>query len=638
MDSVYIRYLLFFVLAVVGHYSAGFFIERIFKLRFNGGFQSHFFRLLIGVFIVVFFVATISSSGNTVMLGLGIPLLYFLIKRKSLGKAETAIPAFSLSDFWILTLAGILIYSIHYLSIYNGGEYPVLPDSDTLFYANVSNYISKFRTESLSLDFLNLGKHGCEPYHFFDIWMNTYCKDLLGSNPFLTFKFVVYPLSILIIFTGYCALAEQAGYRGIKTYAAAFLFLFFSGMYFSFFAESKYLAESVLYSYNPFSYPKLCFVYILLQATVLTYRDGNHNSSVLIFSLLPLLFITLLPAVAITVFLMGLRAFYRSRKLQSFITETGFFILVGFFIAVFYLLQPKADTVNSQKFSDVLSSLINAGYYIEMINIIGLTLIQNTVVYVPVLILVLINFPIKACAKAIFENKLVFTFVVAFFASLLCWALFHSLMDSVQLFFNISIPLIAVSAFVICIDAFKRINKNKQYVIAMLVTSALVLRIVQLAEIMLERENVYSVEYLKKTSDLTGNNYSYGGFLLDNSNYATAFARNSNFNIKGSYLIYDYPEFFSYSLTFPPLTATNADSLNGIQPGYNSLFNKFIEGQQKSGNYKSLSNSRIDFIDLYKINIVFLTKEVTLDSLLQSRISQTIIDSKTGERFCLIRH
>lgn len=68
-----------------------------------------------------------------------------------------------------------------------------------------------------------------------------------------------------------------------------------------------------------------------------------------------------------------------------------------------------------------------------------------------------------------------------------------------------------------------------------------------------------------------------------------------------------------------------------------SPFFQYVEKQKQKGIFKNIAQSRLDFIDEFKINYLICTNEVKLDSTLVKKIKQEIKDEKTGERFILLK-
>ncbi|MEO8148714.1 MAG: hypothetical protein ABI723_13805 [Bacteroidia bacterium] len=641
LSSDFTTYFLFYIVVILIFYTIGFSLQKLLQIKVSGSFRLIFFRLLAGCIALLTIGAIVYSKGMTVMVGLLILSIYSYVlyhkKKNEIIIPNDNKPQFSWKEISILAGGTFTLFVIQYLSWFQMDGAPVVADLDTLFYSNVSNYLTLFGKESLSLDFLKMSEHGCEPYHFGDIWINTMVKDLFHLNSCLSFKLITYPVIILMVFVGYCALAEQVGFKGGVTCLFSFLFLSFSGLYFSFFENIKYLSESNIFSFNPLSYPKLGFVYLLLQASLLVYFNGYRLNALAIFAALPVFFMTLLPAISLTMFLIALRSFITKKKYLQSIKEVAPIALVGVFVLLFYHFQPAAVSVNSSQLGSTLASLTSFRYCKTFINIIALSSIQNAIVFLPLILIVTISFSLDEIRSNLFKNELIFITATFFFIALVSWAVFHDLTETVQLFTNVSDPLLQVFAFAIVLGSWNKITQNRKYIVSLILIITLSCNGYYSLKV-LNKENVYSADYLRATAALVKVNYSEGAFMLAPADYDNYFARASVYCIRGFHLSCLFNNYYSYSLSVfeMPINENYAESEK--QHLVNSIFYKYVAKQKLKGSFQSVNQSRLDFMHEYKINHIFISKGATIDSLLQSRILKTIVDSKTGEQFCLIKH
>ena len=67
------------------------------------------------------------------------------------------------------------------------------------------------------------------------------------------------------------------------------------------------------------------------------------------------------------------------------------------------------------------------------------------------------------------------------------------------------------------------------------------------------------------------------------------------------------------------------------------IFNRFIEKQRSEKAFVSEEQSRMDFIEKNHLDFMIADKNVVLDSLLKSKIDHLITDTKTGERFIVLK-
>jgi hypothetical protein len=236
-----------------------------------------------------------------------------------------------------------------------------------------------------------------------------------------------------------------------------------------------------------------------------------------------------------------------------------------------------------------------------------------------------------------FSNNYLLLIVMVYFFSLGAWAILHYMNDTVQLFSNITIMMINLVSICIILYLWERAD-GLQWITTAGLTFLMIASNVTTAYINLKHEHSRDASYLKQTVDLVKGKNPTGAFMLSQADYHNVFARNPIFNISAGHLAYYNSNAYTYSLSVydTPISDDRPETDKHLMQL--AAFYRFTESQKKSGDFKSIAQSQLDFIDSFKIDYLVLSKDAVPDSLIIARFEKVAVDPLSGEKFVLLKH
>ncbi len=188
-----------------------------------------------------------------------------------------------LNPFLLLVMA-LAVFSWSWFSIVNiESEIGFDFFGDNILYSKISRALTNTGNEN-GFYFLNNFDsfyHGCEPYHYFDVWGGAMVASFFQINHYLTLQLVIYPIFYFLFMISLFFLVE-----GKRTYIHVLvcsLLLFLSGMYLSFYEEVPFLGLLRNFSFNLLSpwMNKLSFFYVFIIISYHLYANNLKSFSIL---------------------------------------------------------------------------------------------------------------------------------------------------------------------------------------------------------------------------------------------------------------------------------------------------------------------------------------------------------------------
>lgn len=195
-----------------------------------------------------------------------------------------------------------------------------------------------------------------------------------------------------------------------------------------------------------------------------------------------------------------------------------------------------------------------------------------------------------------------------FYLLFLGWAAMSMVLNSVQIFSNISNVLLNIICIILVISVITSYNKIIKRITSILL--ALVISINTYYTILSTNyHHSYSENYLKKIYNYSNKISSVGAFMLNNNNNNT-FRCASTFSILGNYLAYCNNMTFPFSISildippsgFPFEIEAEQDLIN------QSPFSQYVLKQKQNGSFFNIEQSKLDFIEKFKMNYLILKK------------------------------
>ena len=247
-------------------YFSGYILIWAVGFKTTGKIHREFTRLIAGYLALIFTFSIFITQGQTILLGLVIPLL-FLIKKKNFLKGEKENPVPTGNIFIIHLLFFLIVFVSAFLHLYNPGTGNLIdPGYDCYVMARYCEHIVLSGEENIFIDWYVPASQGNSLYHYGDLWGGGFVGWFSGLKYFYGLYLVSIPFGIIIVCWAALSFIESLK---IKTFWTN-VFLSVSLIVLSPVSEYtqkafQYLVNpSMISSYSLFIYPKLAIVAMLL--------------------------------------------------------------------------------------------------------------------------------------------------------------------------------------------------------------------------------------------------------------------------------------------------------------------------------------------------------------------------------------
>lgn len=610
-------------------YAIGFIIFSIFKIRFTQKYAQLFYQLIVGVLIFVMFVAIVKTSGKTIMVFLIFPLGLFLktIKSNSNHQLPKTI-SFYLTPILSLFLVLFAILLIHTNKYYTTSEiYFALPHIDYIHYAKLSYFLWETGIENFNIDYV-YKQNGVAPYHYFELWLNIGLSKLLGTNELTQLIFGTYLLGISIVWLGIVAIAERFIKINALTLFACFAILFISGLYFNFYNNIAFLQPATTFALFLFSNTKVFPIYLFLIFSILGFLSKNNLQIIAGALFLSICYNTTLPTIFSTLFICSAIQYVLTRK-KEYAYYLASITILGVLILTFYLVFGTKDVSQSS----VLSTDIDIKSYARtVINICIGANIHLFIVFLPFLLIFIGQY------KKVYTNnkELIIYSIILYILALISWALLHKMDNSVQLFSNLILPLIILLIITFGCSIINDTSNTKKWLTLFFI---LILCSYNFIQTIKKQTLKNDTEYLENTLSEAKNTNGNGAFIYDKSKYNSYFSKISNYSVPGLHLSYISSKFQPISLSVFDIPLDKTQVLYNAEKELvkTSIFYKYVENQKQKKRFVSIEQSQIDFIKEYNIEYLITSEKAILNEKLQSLVKKEFVDSKSKERFYILR-
>lgn len=621
-----------------------------------------FIELFIGLVAVVVIYSCVISGFKTINILFLFLLFYyiFIIDRKAFKipiKKDIVLTFSSIhKDALIIFLSSIpfFLYELYY--IYSNNNC-IVPDMDYFFYAQLSDSLNFFGHENKSLS-LNIlfptQSQGMIPYHYFEIWINSFIARFANTPSIFSLLLITYPLLNTIVFLGLVSIWELYKKPVFYSYIIVFFFIFVAGVWLPFYNGYKSFFDfNLALLSSPFAVfgEKLSAVYLFFVQAILTYIKGYKKLSFLVIGAITIVYIGVAPGIFGGVFcFLLLNRFHKSLNKNEIKAIAAFFILLAFmFYLVYFKLQTTSYSSNYVANNNILSKLIANPFLHENYKIIfgdiWYKFTRSFILYFPLLFSsICLLFLVLKHKKSIYQLALLVLLIniLALFAT----GFAGGLMDAGQFFSNtlaftnVIIILILIASLICVFQNKKNIKTNIGIAFCVLSFIFIVFNIYYNTTDKAYRiSNKYSKGYCTKVIEKTQKNEIllcaclYSDSDYEKNNFAWIYRAKPGLLIQYSYGYRDLININSYRVF------EKADSMPSYDKYYleNSELFLFVKHQKETGLFRSYEESQIDFIKEYNIKYLFANKDVQLSASLKKMVQEEITDSKSGERFYLLK-
>jgi len=653
MTEIFVYFLAVAIAASIIIYGIGHVIVTMIHFHASGTFTRVFIKFFAGCFSSTAICALYFTSLKTIFLGTSISCIYFFFwYRKYNAKKPIQFTPYRKELAVVLLFLVVLsaIYSYRFYSAsYNGNSILNIPNSDFTFYARISHFIRTTGVESATPSLVYLEQNTRDPYHYFDIWFPSLISAFVGNKDLQVLFLVSYTMGITMVWLGFCAIAETLKKLSALNILFALLATFFLPLQ-SFFSEFINTNVNTFFllthappdylAYGLWNMSKMYPVYLVFIAAILALIKNEKAIAIAILSVLPFIYTTI--AIPITIALSFYILFdfiYISKEKKFFIGTSVFLALVYLFIFAFYLPY-LTDSVGVQL--DPFRRIGVEPLYKSILRPVKIfvdTTLQVIILVFPFVVLLFLELRSKRQLRTLpseflknLRNKpYVQLALILYCASLISWCILFDIVDANQFFVKTAIVMINILCFFVLVNLSKPLLKLLAFVLAIYFINITTKDIFE--------QRLYSEDFAKKVQEETKSTERIIGFMLGAADYKDGFGDNI-VDVLGDHITLFRPDSYFVNLTITdwPLPEEKMESDSMKQYLSQHDFYQFITNQKKLSSFHNIAQSRIDFIDEYKVDCIMASSHVALDSLLVKRISKAVQDPYSGQQFLLLRN
>jgi hypothetical protein len=636
-------YFLFFIIllaTITISYVVGNLSLYILKINIINSYVSVFTKLIIGTTLLTITTAIYYTKGLTIFI-LFIPiiiifsLLYYNYNYNN-NKHPLFFNKIEVKPLFITLIVSFIVFSWRFGQLYNPySEVLLSPHSDWVFYANCTDFMMYFGKENSSLDYIHGPNLGNSPYHYFNLWLTAFIIHLFSSNTLQSMVLITYTLGIVLFFLGTIMFLSLFKKTDISDVILCFLLTYITGIGFELLTQIKIFNFLFVYVQNLYTYPKFIPVYLFSIIAFYFFYKKQFFEAVLILICVTIVSIGTIVSLFPAIVIWQIFNYILNKKYDYRITLS--YTIAGLIVFVFYkFVTVQTITHVSTNFADIFDKLTEFKYYKTAFNIVVGSTLQFIILYIPFTFYIFFNNSLKKKISSIIKSDLFIIVLATYIFSLLSWAILHYKTTSTQLFAKISVAWCNIIATLSIIYFWRFQNKNLKFII---LTTLIFLISIYNSTNLYRFKYEQSEEYLTQVLRVNKNLSQIGAFILDKSDYNFSFSYISNLAILGNYLSIMPKKTFPLSLS-PYSYEYSTDSFHtkleqeGIK---NTPFFIYTENLKENGNFTSIEDAQIKFLNEFKVNYLICTKNVVLPSKIIEKIKKEIIDPKTGERFILLK-
>lgn len=635
--------LIYIILIILAFYFIGSLVTSIINYKEStNNFYKCFVNLVLGMLVSVTIYAFVLSRGNTILWGLclvgGIYIIKYLRNKKNFSRPVSLLKTLGINKEMLFPLLTILLLSVAFFILHGSYFYHTpfnyLPHGDYSYYSTIVDSLNKTGVESIKISghvFLDESLSPT-PYHYIELWLAALASKLSGVLAIESL--VVLSLSILnvILATGMIAITKHFT-KSIILQSLSVCFIFLSGI-----IIVNILPQTESYIFANGWTPKTIIISIFfLWFIALSLRKDKYFYLPLL--LLPIINISLAPAVFSTLVFVGLYYFIKKKKSGFIIFET---IIVALFIVVFYYLNAKSSATGNFTIQNIIEGYKNN--ILQPFKIIAGSLVITAIIYgiytVPVVIAFLLKRRKRMVSMARNMKQILWILVSIFFTGLIFWALTYPISDSIQFFYLPSILLLNLVVYLTILQSVIIFTQNQTKIKYLGIAISLLYVAISVLSLskspFYNKKDItqgYSEEYISTVSS----------HLIKNNDeeYLVATIRDQK-KIKGFWASISQGYGFFLKLSFSNVHQISLDALSVDLTQFNQIekervqqnFNKnpFYQYALLQNNYDNISEIQFSFILNKNIKNIF-TDDLSLLNEKILELSDTIIVDDSSNQY-----
>jgi hypothetical protein len=218
--------------------------------------------------------------------------------------------------------------------------------------------------------------------------------------------------------------------------------------------------------------------------------------------------------------------------------------------------------------------------------------------------------------------------------SLFSWSILNNTPNSVQVFTNISVPVINILISLVYIYIIYEIKRSFLKIISVFIMTVMIAHgMYQTITRILNEQSVINIPFINKIQ--ISNFKNKIGIYLNNNEDLAVVVPTFHTPILAYHLLIGARnvDVISLSIFEKPINLTNRYFKTNEKINRSSTFYNYVESQKIRNNFISIHQSQIDFIDDYNIQYGIIAKNSEVSELMKSKIISIHKDPITGDTF-----
>ena len=370
MSIIFIHQLFLGILAMLLTYSIGKII-----LSFSEWNDFFFFKLfctyLIGIITIVFVYSIVKTQGRTIQMVLIPSIIYVFyyfkdtIQRPRF-KKEEIIQELCWS---IIPFTFVFLYqSWFYFDFSNNSFKSLYADSywysaygDSIHLWSVENYFTPINF------FFKAERAGLVPYHYPELWLSSFFANLFSISTVQSNYLIITPILVSSFIIGIASLFDCMILKKAFSILFSIIIIFSCGISLSLYSKYSLLSYSQVASdCSPMGLFGLKYAFILpyLYLAFLLYFRGKRMNACILFSIIPVFYVGLLPAIWGGLLLFLTVSFFIDKKELKYNLILLAFLCVTMIAYILFYAHYKSSFSNDFAFRFAIEKFYNKGHFI----------------------------------------------------------------------------------------------------------------------------------------------------------------------------------------------------------------------------------------------------------------------------------
>jgi hypothetical protein len=400
-------------------------------------------NLLIILFITtITFIANYVTNFNTILLP-GVLITLYLLYKESI----TSFKPLELIKYLLFIIATTILLNIKYIG--NDLNFNIIAWGDKSFYAQVSAFINETGIETYYFDYINTLNRKPIPYHYGENWLTILFSKIFRLNEFYAQELIATPFLVGTSLFFINNIYKRKGYYILNSLTFSLTTLFFTSLPLLDYSSIPWLGDMIIqFQIDPLSYNKHLFSITLLSFFFDSISANNWKVSSVSVIIALFSFLCCISFINILIVSILLYVFDKNISIKEKILIVFIVIICVLYFIYFYFIQTSIEVSSNYNATDLsfFNNCINPTIYFRTIsNIIGKSILQIVLVYLPVILYIMFNI------KRIYVNQihLLILTVSILLTGLALWAIMWLSIGSISLFIDASFWAFKLSLFLI---------------------------------------------------------------------------------------------------------------------------------------------------------------------------------------------